>query len=219
MRDDPPDEHAAERKSMVEHQLRRRRVRDERVLAAMEKVPRHRFLPSPAESAAYGDYPLPIGDGQTISQPFMVALMTEALRLRGSERVLEVGTGSGYQTAILATLCRCVYTVERLEGLSRKAQAALGRLGLENARFRVGDGTLGWPEEAPFDAILVTAGGPSVPPSLEAQVGEGGRLVMPVGGWGEQELVALERHGNSFRREGLGGCVFVPLIGREGWSK
>lgn len=204
---------------MVEHQLRSRGIRDARVLQAFREVPRHLFVPPERADEAYDDHPLDIGLGQTISQPYMVALMTEALRLRGGERVLEIGTGSGYQTAILAHLCRCVYTIERLEGLSQRAQATLEQLGLRNIRFRVGDGTLGWPEEAPFDAILVTAAGPSVPPSLEAQLADGGRLVMPVGGWGEQELIALERRGDSFRRENLGGCVFVPLIGREGWSK
>lgn len=204
---------------MVEQQLRRRGIRDPRVLQAFRDIPRHAFVPKDRQNEAYDDHPLDIGLGQTISQPYMVGLMTEALRLRGHERVLEIGTGSGYQTAILARLCRQVYTIERLAQLSERAQDALRSLGIENVCFRVGDGTLGWPEEAPFDGILVTAGGPSVPPSLEAQLAEGGRLVMPVGGWSGQELIALERHGARLRRESHGGCVFVPLIGREGWQK
>jgi len=207
------------REAMVEQQLRGRGIRDGRVLQAFRDVPRHLFVPSDRLAEAYEDHPLDIGRGQTISQPFMVALMTEVLSLRGGERVLEVGTGSGYQAAILAKLCATVYTVERLAELSERAQALLGRMGLGNVRFRVGDGTLGWPEEAPFDRIIVTAGGPDVPASLKAQLAEGGRLVMPVGDRYGQDLVALERHGESFKQESHGGCVFVRLIGREGWPE
>ncbi len=204
---------------MVEQQLRGRGIRDARVLQAFLDVPRHLFVPRDRLAEAYEDHPLDIGRGQTISQPFMVALMTEALELRGSERVLEVGTGSGYQAAILAELCGVVYTIERLADLSERAQALLGRMGLANVRFRVGDGTLGWPEEAPFDRIIVTAGGPDVPASLEAQLAEGGRLVIPVGDRYGQDLVAVERHGERFERESHGGCVFVRLIGQEGWPE
>ncbi|MBM4031572.1 MAG: protein-L-isoaspartate(D-aspartate) O-methyltransferase [Planctomycetes bacterium] len=208
-----------ERAEMVESQLRRRGIRDPRVLQAFLDVPRDRFVLPERLAEAYEDHPLDIGCGQTISQPYMVALMTEVLRLRGDERTLEVGTGSGYQTAILAKLCRAVYTVERLPALSRGAQEVLGRLGFANVRFRVGDGTLGWQEEAPFDRIIVTAGGPSVPPSLEAQLADAGRLVMPVGSWGGQDLVALERRGERLERESHGGCVFVRLVGKEGWPE
>jgi len=203
----------------VEHQLRRRGIRDPRVLDAFRAVPRHCFVPRERLDEAYDDHPIDIGYGQTISQPYMVALMTEALRLRGTERVLEVGTGSGYQAAILAKLCRAVYTIERLVELSRRAEEVLRRLGFGNVSFRVGDGTLGWPEEAPFDAIVVTAGGPDVPPSLQAQLADGGRLAMPVGARGGQDLVVVQRRGKQFRRENLGGCVFVRLIGKEGWPQ
>jgi protein-L-isoaspartate(D-aspartate) O-methyltransferase len=208
-----------ERGEMVETQLRRRGIRDARVLQAFLDVPRDRFVLPERLAEAYQDHPLDIGCGQTISQPYMVALMTEVLHLRGDERTLEIGTGSGYQTAILAKLCRAVYTIERLPALNRGAQEVLGRLGFANVRFRVGDGTLGWPEEAPFDRIIVTAGGPSVPPSLEAQLADAGRLVMPVGSWGGQDLVALERHGQRLERESHGGCVFVRLVGKEGWPE
>lgn len=202
---------------MVENQLRRRGIRDARVLQAFRDVPRHLFVPPERIDEAYDDHPVDIGLGQTISQPYMVALMTEVLRLRGGERALEVGTGSGYQAAILAKLCATVYTVERFADLSRQAQALLERIGIGNVRFRVGDGTLGWPEEAPFDRIIVTAGGPEVPRSLEVQVADGGRLAMPVGNRGGQDLVALERHGERLERENYGGCVFVRLVGQEGW--
>lgn len=203
---------------MVENQLRRRGIRDARVLQAFLDVPRHLFVPQDRLGEAYDDHPLDICLGQTISQPYMVALMTEALSLRGGERVLEVGTGSGYQAAILAKLCPAVYTVERLAELSRRAEVLLGRLGFANVRFLVGDGTLGWPEEAPFDRIIVTAGGPGVPASLEAELADGGRLVMPVGDRYGQDLVAVERRGERFERESHGGCVFVRLIGQEGWQ-
>ncbi len=204
---------------MVERQLRARGIRDAAVLGAFREVPRHLFVPAERIQEAYEDHPIDIGLGQTISQPYMVALMTEVLRVRGGDRALEVGTGSGYQAAILAKLCATVYTVERLPELSRRAQALLERLGITNVRFRVGDGTLGWPEEAPFDRIIVTAGGPSVPPSLKAQLADGGRLAMPVGGYGGQDLVVVERRGEVFREESHGGCVFVRLIGKEGWAE
>ncbi len=204
---------------MVERQIRRRGIRDRRVLDAFRSVPRHCFVPPRWRDQSYEDHPVDIGYGQTISQPYIVALMTEALHLRGDERVLEIGTGSGYQTAILASLCAHVYTVERIAELSDAARKVLGELGYTNVSYRVGDGTLGWPEEAPFDGIMVTAAAPSVPESLKQQLGEGGRLVMPVGGRGGQDLVVLERRGEEFRRERLCGCVFVRLIGREGWPE
>lgn len=205
---------------MVEHQLRERGIRDPRVLDAMERIPRERFVPPELERVAYRDRALSIGLGQTISQPYMVAGMTEALHLTGSERVLEIGTGSGYQTAILAALARHVYTVERVAELSERARGILAALGLENISFRIGDGSLGWPEEAPFDAILVTAGAPEPPPSLLAQLEKhGGRLVIPVGGQGLQELLRIEPNGAGFTRTRLMGCRFVPLIGKEGWPE
>ena len=204
---------------MVDRQMRARGVRTARVLDAFRTVPRHRFLPPAAADQAYEDHPVCIACGQTISQPYMVALMTDALELRGGERVLEIGTGSGYQTAILAELAAEVFSVERLAELSRQAQRVLGELGYGNIRFRTGDGTLGWPDHSPFDCILVTAGGPSIPPSLEEQLADGGRLVMPVGGRGGQDLVRVRRRGRELRRESLGGCVFVRLIGREGWPE
>ena len=213
-----PDEHAAERRSMVEHQLRRRRIADERVLAAMEKVPRHRFLPSPTDPAAYGDHPLPIGDGQTISQPYMVALMTEALCLTGDERVLEIGTGSGYQAAILAELAREVYSVERFPGLAERARALLADLGYSNVTVIVGDGSLGHPEAAPYDRIIVTAAAPEIADPWVEQFVEGGILVVPLGDrWG-QTLTRATMHRGKLDQASLGGCVFVPLVGEHGWD-
>ena len=208
-----------ERREMVEQQLRRRGIRDERVLQAFFTVPRHRFLPPAAADQAYEDHPVSIGHGQTISQPYMVAWMTQELGLAGTERVLEVGTGSGYQTALLARLAAQVHTVERIAELSAAAAELLRALGLANVRFRVGDGTLGWPEAAPFDRILVTAGAPKVPPSLLQQLAEGGRLAMPVGGRGGQEFTVIEKRGGKEHRRRLGGCIFVPLIGQEGWPE
>jgi len=208
-----------ERRDMVERQLRARGIRDRRVLDAFLAVPRHRFVPDRESDQAYEDHPVYIDMGQTISQPYMVALMSETLLLRGSERVLEIGTGSGYQTAILAHLAAHVYTVERLCELSDSAQAVLDGLGLGNVHFRIGDGTLGWPDEAPFDRILVTAGAPSIPPSLERQIADHGYLVMPVGGRGGQDLVRLHRRGDEIESESLGGCIFVRLIGEEGWPE
>jgi protein-L-isoaspartate(D-aspartate) O-methyltransferase len=201
---------------MVRRDLAGRGVRDARVLAAVGRVPRERFVPAPRAAEAYADHPLDIGLGQTISQPYIAALMTEMLGLTGSERVLEIGTGSGYQTAVLAALAAEVYSVERLPELSERARAALAELGCGNVRFRVGDGTLGWPEEAPFDAVLVAAAAPHVPGSLRAQLADGGRLVMPVGPPGAQRLVTVRRGGQRFTEEPGIDCIFVRLIGKEG---
>ncbi|MGB9906889.1 MAG: protein-L-isoaspartate(D-aspartate) O-methyltransferase [Candidatus Saccharicenans sp.] len=200
-----------ERKDMVEYQIRRRGVHDKKVLRAMLKVPRHLFVPEQLKELAYSDEPLPIGEGQTISQPYIVAYMTEALRLRGREKVLEIGTGSGYQTAVLAEIVREVYTVELIPELSRRAQEVLQKLGYRNIHFRVSDGTRGWPEEAPFEAILVTAAPPAVPPSLVEQLKIGGRMVIPVG-TDFQELVLVTKKEQGWEEQRLIGVRFVPLI-------
>ena len=208
-----------QRARMVERQLRARGIRSERVLRVMGEVPREAFLPRSGQAEAYADRALPLGQGQTVSQPYMVAVMTEALLLEPSDRVLEIGTGSGYQTAILCPLAARVYSVERIPELSHAAAETLHALGYENVEIRVGDGTLGWPEEAPFDAILVTAGAPRIPDSLKAQLSEdGGRLVAPVGDRYIQELTRVVRTGNDFTSEGLLSCRFVPLVGEEGWE-
>lgn len=212
-------ERVEERNEMVDLDILRRDVQDERVLAAMRRVPRHVFVPEEQRSRAYLDTPLPIGCNQTISQPYIVAYMTQALELRGPERVLEIGTGSGYQTAILAELAAEVYSIERWEELSRRAGQVLAQLGYRNIHLRVGDGSLGWPEAAPFDAILVTAAAPEVPMALKEQLAEGGRLVVPVGDPRFQELLQLRRCGSLFHRRSLGGCAFVPLIGEQGWDR
>jgi protein-L-isoaspartate(D-aspartate) O-methyltransferase len=211
-------EFAIPRERMVTEQLARRGVRDARVLRAMGKVPRHRFVDEALSGRAYGDYPLPIGERQTISQPYMVALMTEALELVGHERVLEIGTGSGYQTAILAELCSKVYSIERIKPLADRAIRMLDSLGYYNVLVRVGDGSLGWREEAPFDAILVTAAAPTVPDALVEQLSPKGRLVVPVGDAYSQELRKGVKEDEGMRWTDLGGCVFVKLIGDQGWS-
>ncbi|MHC4200963.1 MAG: protein-L-isoaspartate(D-aspartate) O-methyltransferase [Planctomycetota bacterium] len=205
------------REKMVRRDLAARGITDERALGAFRRVRRERFIWDVDAREAYADHPLRIGDGQTISQPYMVALMTEALMIEGSEKVLEIGTGSGYQTAILAELAREVCTVERIAALSEKARATLADLGYGNIRYRIGDGTLGWPEEAPFDRIIVTAGAPRVPESLKGQLAEAGRLVIPVGGGHGQDLLIVTREGDEFRTEKGTGCIFVKLIGEEGW--
>jgi protein-L-isoaspartate(D-aspartate) O-methyltransferase len=212
-------ERVEERNEMVDLDILRRDVQDERVLAAMRRVPRHVFVPEEQRARAYLDTPLPIGCNQTISQPYIVAYMTQALELRGPEKVLEIGTGSGYQTAILAELAAEVYSIERWEELSRQAGRTLAALGYTNIHLRVGDGSLGWPEAAPFDAILVTAAAPEVPMALKEQLADGGRLVLPVGDPRFQELLQIRRSGLLFHRRGLGGCAFVPLIGEQGWDQ
>lgn len=198
--------------------LRRRGIADARVLNSIANVDRARFVPGESVAEAWEDVALPIGSGQTISQPYIVALMTEALGLWGNETVLEVGTGSGYQAAVLSRLCRRVVTIERLPELSEQARRVLDELGCENIEYRVGDGTLGAADAGPFDGILVTAGGPEVPVALYEQLLEGGRLVVPVGSEEDQELVLVERTTEGPRRRGLCGCRFVKLIGEQGWA-
>jgi protein-L-isoaspartate(D-aspartate) O-methyltransferase len=201
----------AERRDMVDTQIRARGVHEPAVLRAMEKVPRHLFVPEDLRRAAYSDEPLPIGESQTISQPYIVAYMTEALDLRGGERVLEVGTGSGYQTAVLAEIAGEVWSVELIESLSVRAQETLQALGYGNIRFRVGDGSRGWPEAAPFDAIIVTAAAARVPEDLERQLAPSGTLVIPVG-TDFQELLRIRRRRRGMKREKLLAVRFVPLV-------
>ena len=206
------------RLEMVECQIKARGIKDPLVLQAMSKVPRHVFVPTEHADSAYQDRPLPIGSGQTISQPYMVAVMTEALELRGGEKVLEVGTGSGYQTAILAEIVDRVVTIERKPELSRAAEQALRELGYINVEFAVGDGSGGYPSGAPYDGILVTAGAPEIAETLLQQLSEGGRLVIPVGNSFQQTLTRVTRQGRAHKSERLEGCVFVPLIGEYGWQ-
>ena len=213
------DEFREMRKRMVDTQIITRGIRDRRVIEAMRKVPRHLFVERSLWNEAYDDHPLPIDHDQTISQPYMVALMTEALELRGDEKTLEIGTGSGYQTAILAELSDTVYTIERIAPLLDKAKAVLSELGYDNIFFKAYDGTLGWEEFAPYDAIIVTAGAPRIPPPLMDQLKEGGRLVIPVGGKYSQELIKLVKRKGSFKETNLGGCRFVDLIGVHGWKQ
>jgi protein-L-isoaspartate(D-aspartate) O-methyltransferase len=203
---------------MVEEQLAARGISDPRLLDAMRRVPRHLFVEEALRDRAYGDYPLPIGDGQTISQPFIVARMTELLLLTGREKVLEVGTGSGYQAAVLAELAARVCTIERIPKLAFRARETLERLGYRNAWVRAANGTFGWPDEAPFDRILVTAGGPAVPPPLFEQLREGGRMVMPVGGAEAQRLQVIEKARGEMRVTEDTGCIFVKLIGKYAWD-
>jgi protein-L-isoaspartate(D-aspartate) O-methyltransferase len=204
---------------MVTRDIKPRGVKDERVLEAMMKVPRHLFIEEIQRMSAYEDHPLPIGEGQTISQPFIVALMTEALQLTGKETVLEIGTGSGYQTAILAELSARVYSVERIPSLTGKARKTLDSLGYKNVLVKLSDGTLGWEEYAPYDRILVTAGAPSVPQPLIEQLAPGGILVIPVGSNTMQELIRVTKNEDgSVSEERMGNCVFVKLVGRHGWE-
>jgi protein-L-isoaspartate(D-aspartate) O-methyltransferase len=209
----PATEAGRARDRMVREQIEARGVRDPLTLAAMRKVPRHELVPAEVRAAVHGDHPLPIGLGQTISQPYIVAFMTEALGLRGGEKVLEVGTGSGYQAAVLAEIAAHVYTVEIVAPLAERAQADLARLGYANVHVRAGDGYLGWPEAAPFDAIIVTAAAPRIPEPLKAQLKDGGRLVIPVGEE-YQSLVVLTRQGSRFAEQTLLPVRFVPMTGK-----
>ena len=205
------------RSDMVERQLRNRDIRSQRVLEAMGSVPRHLFVPPEYASEAYADSPLPIGAGQTISQPYMVAAMADALLLEGNEKVLEIGAGSGYQAAVLSLLAREVIAVESQPALADVGRERLARLGYDNIRIETGDGSQGWPPDAPYDAILVTAGAPYVPPPLLEQLAEGGRLVIPVGPAKQQELLRIVKREGRVTRESLFACRFVPLLGRFGW--
>jgi len=203
---------------MVEAQIRARGIRDERVIAAMAAVPRHRFVPPESRPEAYLDSPLPIGQGQTISQPYMVAAMLEALELGAEMRALEIGAGSGYQAALLGALGREVWAVEIIEPLARAARELLAELAITNVHIVVADGTLGLPERAPFDRIIVAAGAPAVPEPLREQLADRGRLVIPVGGQMSQRLQIIDRAGDRFTERAGMPCVFVPLIGRHGWG-
>jgi protein-L-isoaspartate(D-aspartate) O-methyltransferase len=213
------DEFAAQRAEMIERQLRRRGIIDSGVLAAMAAVRREEFVPNEFRARAYEDAPLPIGEGQTISQPYIVGVMTASLHLTGSERVLEIGTGCGYQAAILSHLAKIVFTIESRSQLAAAATARLDRLGYKNVHVHCGDGTLGLAEFAPFDAILVAAAAPVVPEPLRSQLAEGGRMILPVGDAENQELRLIERLGNSFNTRTLDSCRFVPLIGFHGWKE
>lgn len=208
----------AERRDMVERQLVARGIVDTRVLDAMRRVERHRFVKPELQDEAYEDHPVQVGHGQTVSQPYMVALMTQVLELSGEERVLEIGTGSGYQTAILCELVREVFTIERIGELLAQARAVLAELGYRNVKFKEGDGSLGWAEHSPYDRILVTAAAPKIPDALFRQLEIGGRMVIPVGGKLAQELcLVLKKADHQMQVYRRGGCVFVPLVGAEGW--
>jgi protein-L-isoaspartate(D-aspartate) O-methyltransferase len=207
-----------ERGRMVDEQLARRGISDERVLAAMRRVPRHLFVEEALRSRAYGDHALPIGEEQTISQPYIVALMTSLLSLTGQEKVLEVGTGSGYQTAVLAELARRVCSIERLPRLGQRARGVLEGLGYSNVWVRVGGGTLGWPDEAPFDRIIVTAGGPNVPPPLFEQLAPAGRMVLPLGDVEAQTMTVVENDQGIMKLTPHGDCKFVRLVGKYAWE-
>jgi len=208
-----------ERNRMVDEQIVARGVKDPRVLDVMRKVPRHLFIPEAMRSMAYADNALPLGESQTISQPYIVALMTELLELKGAERVLEIGTGSGYQAAILAELCEKVYTVERIKALADRARTTLDNLGYNTVAIKVYDGTYGWKEMAPFDAIMVTAGSPSVPGPLVEQLKEGGRMVIPVGErYGQRLITVVKTVDGSITQKNI-PCMFVPLIGNHAWKE
>jgi protein-L-isoaspartate(D-aspartate) O-methyltransferase len=207
------------RLKMVEDQIIARGIRDPRVIAAMKKVPRHLFVEEALQSQAYSDHPLPIGEKQTISQPYMVALMTETLLLTGRDKVLEIGAGSGYQTCILAEIALKVFSIERIRSLAIQVRKLIYELGYLNVEIKFSDGTLGWMEESPFDAIMVTAGSPGIPQPLVDQLAVGGRLVIPVGDPTDQELIRVTRTEEGIKKEDLGGCRFVRLIGQHGWDE
>ena len=206
------------REKMVKNQLVPRGISDQKLLEAMSKIHRHRFVEEALMGEAYNDHPLPIGHKQTISQPYIVALMTEALELKGPEKVLEIGTGSGYQTAILAELSKAVYTVERIEPLLVKSKQLLRELGYTNIQFKVSDGTVGWEEFVPYDAIMVAAGAPKMPQPLLDQLAGGGSMVIPIGSRYSQDLIRVKRDKGRFLEKNLGGCRFVDLIGNHGWK-
>jgi protein-L-isoaspartate(D-aspartate) O-methyltransferase len=216
---DDKDRYAISRQTMIDTDLRGRDIRDARVLDAMSQVPRELFVSEKYAPSAYNDNPLPIGMGQTISQPYIVALMTQCLKLTGTESVLEIGTGSGYQTAVLALLATRVYTVERFSELSEQAQAVLARLDYCNIDFAVGDGSCGWPDERQFDRIIVTAAMPEIPDTLKNQLNEDGIIVAPVGGPWAQELITARKHKGNLITTPVCGCRFVKLIGQYGYSE
>jgi protein-L-isoaspartate(D-aspartate) O-methyltransferase len=207
------------REKMIREQIVGRGVKDPRVIEAMLRVPRHLFLPEALLGQAYGDSALPIGEGQTISQPYMVAYLCESLGLRGSEKILEIGTGSGYQAAVLACLAERVYSTERIRALLERARKNLDQIRCQNVVTRLADGSYGWEEESPFDAIVVTAGAPSLPRPLAAQLKPGGRMVIPIGDRNAQKLVRIRREGSGFTQEELAECNFVALVGEYGWAK
>jgi len=207
------------REEMVKKQLIARGIKDGRVLEVFRRLKREKFVPPEVQKDAYEDFPLPIGEGQTISQPYMVALMTQCLELRGEERVLEIGTGSGYQTAVLAELAKEVYSVERINSLAQRTGKLLRKLGYTNIRILVANGTLGWEEFSPYDRILVTAGAKEVPQPLLSQLKEGGIMVIPVGDMYSQELEVIRKEEDSIKTETVEKCVFVPLIGMHGWKE
>jgi len=212
-----PRDHRQAREGMVRNQLIPRGITDKNVLRVMGKIERHLFVDEALADEAYSDRPLPIKQKQTISQPYMVALMTQSLELSGKEKTLEIGTGSGYQTAILAELSKDIYTVERITELMEEARILLNRLGYSNIRFKAFDGTLGWEEYAPYDAIIVTAGAPRIPEPLLQQLADGGRIVVPVGDRFNQELLKVRKEKDKLEEENLGGCRFVDLVGAHGW--
>jgi protein-L-isoaspartate(D-aspartate) O-methyltransferase len=208
-----------QRREMVRNQIEARGIKDPRVLAAFRKVPRHLFVSEALRDQAYGDYPLPIGEQQTISQPYIVAEMTQALELDKDDRVLEIGTGSGYQAAILAEIVYRVYTIERIRSLHMRARKLFDSLHYHNIVTRYADGTKGWQSESPFNAIIVTAGAPEIPEVLVSQLVPEGRLVVPVGNQHSQDLIKIDRDQNSFQQTNLGGCRFVKLVGEHGWRE
>ena len=210
---------ATSRNRMVQEQLLNRNIVDPGTIKAMSEVPRHLFVDDAMQGRAYGDYPLPIGAGQTISQPYIVAMMTQALRLTGIEKVLEIGTGSGYQAAVLSRICSQVYTVERINSLLARARKIFDKLRYYNIRSKLDDGTMGWPENGPYDAIIVTAGGPEVPQPLVDQLSEGGRLIIPVGDQHVQELKLVEKNEDQVEISCLASVRFVDLVGEHGWSR
>jgi protein-L-isoaspartate(D-aspartate) O-methyltransferase len=212
-------DYATLRKRMVDEQLIPRGINNPKVLDVFRKIERHKFIPEDLHSNSYADFPIPIGEGQTISQPYIVALMTQCLGLTGQEKVLEIGTGSGYQTAILAELSKDVYSIERSAGLSKRAQAVLKELGYTNIKIRIGDGSLGWAEEAPFDRIIITAAAPRAPLPLTEQLKENGKLILPLGESFSQILTLIEKRKDKFESSEICGCVFVPLVGKYGLRK
>lgn len=204
---------------MIEEQLIPRGIKNQKVLEAFYKIERHKFVPEELRNNAYADFPVPIGEGQTISQPYIVALMTQCLELTGEEKVLEIGTGSGYQTALLAELAKEVYSVERFENLAKKAQAIFTELGYANIKIKTGDGSLGWREESPFDRIIITAASPRIPLPLTEQLKENGKLILPLGESFSQVLTLVEKKQGKIESTPVCGCVFVPLVGKYGYPQ